>query len=468
MCMRSLPLLLPLTVLLLLAAPALGLETPSLSYDTTDLTTGTSRSVTVTVTSNTGSSVTLTSLSLVGSSPSGCLTTSDPASGSYTQATASTSGTSHSFSVTSGTSGSCTFQAQAVESSSTTSSADSTLTFVSPSSLTVDLVTDPTGSKTSGASYFYALNITNPLSSTVSTAYTLTLPSGTTKSSGDAATDTLTLAAGAVTQLNFTLASTSSGTISFALGSTTADTAAITVSSTDSSSSSSSGGGGGGGAAAAKTASAKPALVPGAGLRSNAKLAAAIEKVLAKGALSTEAQEQLIRLSESVSANTEVTKTISAGSTSNLTTRVKYTGPTATNFLVHDRLPKKFGNASQITVSAPGGTVEVAEADPEYVIAYATLSQGEERTITYSVKRDTGTAVVNQSTTTVYAESVAAAAEPPEAPPAAAPPAEQPEAPAAQQPEAPAVPPLAGYALAALGAILVIAAVLKFTVLKPK
>ena len=462
------PLLLgALIALALLAAPALALETPSLSYDTTDLTTGTSRSVTVTVTSNTGSSVTLTSLSLVGTSPSGCLTTSDPSSGSYTQASASTSGTSYSFSVTSGTSGSCTFQAQAVESSSTTSSADSTLTFISPSSLTVDLVTDPAGSKTSGASYFYVLNVTNPLASAVATDYTLTLPSGTTKSSGDAATGTLSLAAGELTQLNFTLASTSAGTISFALGDTTADSAAITIASSDSSSSSSSGGGGGGGAAATK-ATNKPALVPGAGLRSNSKLAAALAKVLGQASLSSEARENLIRLSDSVSASTAITKSISAGATSTLTTTVKYTGSKTGRFIVHDRIPKSFAaSAANITVSAPGGTVEVVESDPEYAIAYDSMSPGDERNITYSTNRNTGTSPVSQGNATVYAESLAPAAEPAPPAPPEAPPEQPPEAPPEQPSAAPSpVPPLAGWALAALGIILVIAAVLKLTVLK--
>lgn len=168
------------------------------------------------------------------------------------------------------------------------------------------------------------------------------------------------------------------------------------------------GGPGGGGPLPEKNASRRPELVPGIGLRNNTKLQAAIEKVLAKGKLSDQAIENLMRLSASITADIEVGREFNAsGGKSRLTMTMRYRGERkVNNFIVHDVLPKAFAqHADNITVSAPGATVEIVEEDPAYMLLYSTLSSGQEITIIYTIDREVSTSVINDTETWIYAES---------------------------------------------------------------
>jgi len=158
-----------------------------------------------------------------------------------------------------------------------------------------------------------------------------------------------------------------------------------------------------------KNASQRPVLVPGVGLINNTKLLAAIEKVLAKGTLSDQARENLLRLSASIVSDIETTRSIDTSATeSTIKTTMKYKGTKKVkNFIVYEKIPKTFAQtASKITVSAPSGTIEVVEADPEYVIKYSEISPNQEITITYKVAEKVATTVINSMVTEVYAESL--------------------------------------------------------------
>jgi len=156
-------------------------------------------------------------------------------------------------------------------------------------------------------------------------------------------------------------------------------------------------------------------FVPGVGLRNNTKLQAAIEKVLAKGHLSDQARENLLRLSASISASLTAGKTFNvSGGKSRITSKIKYTGQNATtNFMLFESVPKAFANSSAlVTVSAPGATVEVAEADPSWVFLYPQVQPNQELTVTYEVAGTKSSTALDSMTSEVYIESFSGAAAP--------------------------------------------------------
>ncbi|MBU4245782.1 MAG: hypothetical protein KKE71_01950 [Nanoarchaeota archaeon] len=173
--------------------------------------------------------------------------------------------------------------------------------------------------------------------------------------------------------------------------------------------SSSGGGGASGGAAAVNKKNVTHKPVP-PGIMNNTKLQAAIEKVLAKGKLSPEAIGNLMRLSNAISSESTISRTINSGaSKSNVTTKIKYTGlKAAKNFVVYEKVPKTFANSSDlITVTAAGAKVEVVLKDPEYAIVFDTVNPNQELEITYSVSKSVSTNVVDLFASEVYAESLA-------------------------------------------------------------
>jgi|GEM_PF-1465669 len=188
------------------------------------------------------------------------------------------------------------------------------------------------------------------------------------------------------------------------------DIKTITISTTGDGDGGPSGPGGGpvwGGPPAAKNATRRPELVPGVGLRNNTKLQAAIEKVLAKGKLSENAIENLIRLSNSITAQVEVTRNFKAeGGESELSVRVRYRGQRRLqNFIVHDNIPKTFASSSDnVTVTASGATIEIVEKDPEYIFLYTGMDPDQEIVITYSIGREVSTSVIDEAETFIYAE----------------------------------------------------------------
>ncbi|MBN2330240.1 MAG: hypothetical protein JXC85_00320 [Candidatus Aenigmarchaeota archaeon] len=153
----------------------------------------------------------------------------------------------------------------------------------------------------------------------------------------------------------------------------------------------------------------RPTLVPGVGLRNNTKLQAAIEKVLAKGKMSEQARQNMLRLSASITAQLSTTRMFStAAGKSRITTTIKYTGrEKAKNFMLFETVPKAFaGNASLVTVTAPGAAVEVVEDDPSWVIIYPEISSGEEISVTYEVSGIKSSSVIDAMAAEVYAESL--------------------------------------------------------------
>lgn len=213
-------------------------------------TTGTSVTITATTT---GTSCTVSTLSLV-SSPS--LTVNDPADGQYSGFTA---GTAKTFTVTAGTAGTYTYYSRGTTSAGSVDSTSTVLDFISPSDMTVS-ATPSSQSLTENNLYNLTISVSNPGTSDVTTSYTLNLPSGLTRNSGDPASSSgTTISAGSTNNMRFEVKHstcfTGSKAITFDLGDSTA-AASVSVSgnsscssssSNSSSSSSSSGGGGGGG-----------------------------------------------------------------------------------------------------------------------------------------------------------------------------------------------------------------------------
>jgi len=157
-------------------------------------------------------------------------------------------------------------------------------------------------------------------------------------------------------------------------------------------------------------------FVPGVGLRNNTKLQTAIEKVLAKGMLSDQARENLLRLSATISASLSTTKTFNvSGAKSKITTKIRYTGQKkAKNFMLYESVPKTFaGNASLVTVTAPGATVEVAEADPSWVILYPEINPSQEISVTYEVNGVKSSTILDNMTSEAYTESLEDVTAPP-------------------------------------------------------
>lgn len=176
-------------------------------------------------------------------------------------------------------------------------------------------------------------------------------------------------------------------------------------------------GGGGNGAGTSGGAAVSPSqnrtrvqeLNPGVGLMSNARLQTAIENVLAKGKLSEEAKDNLMRLSQSITSDVSSTHNFNIVSgKSKIQNRIKYSGQKRIkNFIVFESVPKNFAqNASMVTVNAQGGTVQVAEEDPSWVILFPEVDPGQELTITYEVTGQKSTTVLDGMATEVYAESL--------------------------------------------------------------
>ena len=169
----------------------------------------------------------------------------------------------------------------------------------------------------------------------------------------------------------------------------------------------------------AKNASKRPELVPGVGLRNNTKLQAAIEKVLAKGKISEQARENMLRLSASITSNISTTRMFNASEgRSRIRTIMRYKGRrNVSNLMVYESVPKDFAsNASAVTVTAPGAIIEVVEEDPSWVVTYPAIRPDDEILITYEVQGEKSPDVLDAMQTEVYAESVEAAPEqPPEA-----------------------------------------------------
>lgn len=216
-------------------------------------TTGTSVTITATTT---GSSCTVSTLSMV-SSPS--LTVNDPASGQYSGFSA---GTAKTFTITAGTSGTYTYYARGTTTAGGVDSTAEIMEFISPSDLTV--TPSPSSATIAHNNMFnLTISIQNPQASDVATSYTLNLPSGLTRNSGDPTSSSGTTVSASSTktvtiEVKHSTCYTGSKTITFDLGDTTsaasvAVTGNTTCSSGTSNTSTSSSSGSGGGSSSNQT-----------------------------------------------------------------------------------------------------------------------------------------------------------------------------------------------------------------------
>ncbi len=156
------------------------------------------------------------------------------------------------------------------------------------------------------------------------------------------------------------------------------------------------------------TASNRPDIVPGVGLRNNLKLQAAIEKVLAKGKMSENARQNMLRLSEVITSEIATERNFEAtDESSKITTKMKYNGnKKVKNFIVYEKIPKSFAESTdKITVNTQG-KVEIVEKDPEYAIVFSELNPGQSIDISYTVNKKVDASVIDAMATEVYAESI--------------------------------------------------------------
>lgn len=345
-------------------------------------------------------------VTLIGT-PAG-FSTSEGNSKSFSSGTSSVSWTTATISQVQ-TGASISVNVQGVGSPSTAES--SSFNVVLPPSISL-VVTPSTASVSAGSAYTVNLNIQNSGGTTASSVALTVSGTGMTKSSGCSAISSIS--AGSSSSVSCTVLASTAGTITATFTATpsnadaTSDTVSVTVSSTGGLSPG--GPTGPSGAVAppekAKKAEKKFTLVPGVGLRDNVKLQTAIEKVLAKGKLSDQAKENLLRLSASIASDTEITKYMESSKTkSNITLRIKYKGSRKViKFMLYEKIPKAFSSSSDnITVSVSGATYEIVEKDPEYVFVYPEMGSGE-ATITFSVNKEVNTSVLDQTATEVYGE----------------------------------------------------------------
>ncbi|MEA3342951.1 MAG: hypothetical protein U9Q92_02195 [archaeon] len=156
------------------------------------------------------------------------------------------------------------------------------------------------------------------------------------------------------------------------------------------------------------TASNRPDIVPGVGLRNNTKLQAALAKVLGQAKMSIRAMENMQRLSAAIISEIETERNFEAtGESSKITTKMKYNGnKKAKNFIVYEKIPKSFAeSADEITVNTQG-KVEIVEKDPEYAIIFSELNPGQSIDISYTVNKKVDASVIDTMATEVYAESI--------------------------------------------------------------
>ena len=306
-----------------------------------------------------------------------------------------------------------------------------------PPSLTLDATTDDS-SVSKGSTFDINIEVTNDGETT---AQDLTIDPTTSGFTSDCSSiSSLDEEQSAAQSCSVTAASSLVGgskTVTLEVSSTNADSATDTVSITvnaaagdgicdpgeaEASDCDSGDGGGssGGGAAGGITVQNRtniPVLVPGVGLRNNTRLQAAIEKVLAMGKMSEQAKENLLRLSQSITSNISSIQEFKIESgNSRIQNKIRCRGQQRVrSLMIFDSVPKTFAsNASMVTVSAPGGTVEIAEEDPSWVILFPEVNPDDELIITYEVTGQKSTTVLDGMVTEVYAESLEELAAPEE------------------------------------------------------
>ncbi len=190
------------------------------STSSSTLTTGTSATISSTTTASSSSCTADIRLVSTGQSTGASLSVSDPAAGYHQGVTVSTSGTTKTFTVTAGTADSYNYYVTAGSSQSTAQS----LTFVSPSTLTVSGTPASVTTNQSGNSFTLTITLTNAQASDITTSYALSYSGTYFTIAGDPTSSSSTIVSASssrVLQWTVTLASSWSGTqnIAFQLGS---------------------------------------------------------------------------------------------------------------------------------------------------------------------------------------------------------------------------------------------------------
>ena len=150
-------------------------------------------------------------------------------------------------------------------------------------------------------------------------------------------------------------------------------------------------------------------LVSTLGLINNIKLQMALEKVLGKEKMNQNAIENMMRLSDLISAESKITREMTVETKkSEVKTKVKYSGKqTVKNYVVYEKIPKTFAPLTDnITVSVEGARVEVVERDPEYAIIFDSVEPGQELLITYTVNSKVALSAVDSFSTELYADEL--------------------------------------------------------------
>ena len=163
-------------------------------------------------------------------------------------------------------------------------------------------------------------------------------------------------------------------------------------------------------------ASTPVGLTRAKGLINNTKLESAIEKVLAKGKLSGAAIQNLLDLSAAVAGDLNISRSINETSNRTkvtVTIHVKE-GKVIHNLMIHDTIPKAFANnASNITITVPGGSVQIVNNDPDVLISYPLAQGGSILTYSYTVNDSVASTqlALNDIVTAFATEAYASAAE---------------------------------------------------------
>lgn len=128
-----------------------------------------------------------------------------------------------------------------------------------------------------------------------------------------------------------------------------------------------------------------------------------LEEILGK--LSDIMKASLKQISDEIKDNIVLSRNFRAqNGKSTMKLHVTYNGQkTVENLVLYDILPKSFAeNAANIMISAPGATVRIVKADPEFAFIYPTVIPGQELTVTYDINEEKNESVIDETFLEVY------------------------------------------------------------------
>ncbi len=145
------------------------------------------------------------------------------------------------------------------------------------------------------------------------------------------------------------------------------------------------------------------------GIGENERLREAIMKVLNISGMSEQARANMEELSSTISSGSEFHKEMASGNgKTTMTLTYKYSGQKMIrNFMLYETVPKTIASSSDdLTVTAEGAAIEIVESDPEYLFTYPEVYPDQELNITYSVDQELDTALLDETSTEIYGESL--------------------------------------------------------------